>query len=85
LLTAKLHSRYSEESESGVGIGSRKFWKCRSWSRTFDFRLRNPGWKSYFSNMWTKQVKTEKWSNLWNTLSRQLTKAQSAYCGKIFN
>ena len=28
-----------------VGVGSQKFWKGRSWSRTFYLRLRNPDYK----------------------------------------
>jgi len=46
LLTAKFHSLYVKESESEILERlelSRKFWKVRSWSRswTFYLRLRN--------------------------------------------
>jgi len=60
IFTAKYHSLYVKESGSEVlqrsgvgvrncgkvGVGSRswKFWKCRSWSRIFYLRLRNPGY-----------------------------------------
>jgi len=55
ILTVQFHSLYVKESESeilerlesesGAGVGSRKFWKGRSWSRIFYLRLRNPGFK----------------------------------------
>ena len=35
ILTVKFHSLY--------GVGSRKFWNDRSWSRVFFLRLRKPG------------------------------------------
>jgi len=48
LSTAKLHSCYAKESESGVRVGilegrsrCRKFWKGQS--RTFYLRIGNPG------------------------------------------
>jgi len=45
ILTAKFHSLYVEESESGIfERWSRKFWKDRNRRWIFYLRLRNPAW-----------------------------------------